>query len=140
MHFTLSLLLIPLATAFPLSSLLKRADLSLTTQNDLLNGTPCKALTVIFARGTSSPGNVGESTGPPFFQAIAKLVGASNLAVQGVTYPASIPGFLAGGDAAGSKTLASLVNQAFTQCPSTKVVVSGYRYVLWCCGKEIAAD
>ncbi|EPE30730.1 alpha/beta-Hydrolase [Glarea lozoyensis ATCC 20868] len=119
------LILLPLATAFPLS-LFKRADLTLTTQNDLLNGTPCKPLTVIFARGTTSPGNVGESTGPPFFQEIAKLVGAANLAVQGVTYPASIFGFLGGGDTAGSKTLAGLVNQAFTQCPSTKVVVSGY--------------
>ncbi|EHK96305.1 putative Cutinase [Glarea lozoyensis 74030] len=99
------LILLPLATAFPLS-LFKRADLTLTTQNDLLNGTPCKPLTVIFARGTTSPGNVGESTGPPFFQEIAKLVGAANLAVQGVTYPASIFGFLGGGDTAGSKTLA----------------------------------
>jgi cutinase len=129
MKLTSSLLaLLPLTTASPLESLFsKRADLTLDTQNDLLNGTPCKALTVIFARGTTSPGNVGESTGPPFFQAIANLTGTTNLAVQGVTYPASILGFLGGGDAAGSTTMANLVNQAYAQCPKTKVVMSGYR-------------
>jgi hypothetical protein len=44
-------------------------------------------------------------------------------------YAADVAGFLAGGDATGSQTMADLVNQAFTQCPSTKVVMSGYRYV-----------
>ncbi len=86
------LLAINLSTGLPLA--LEERDLTSDTQNDLLNGTPCKNYTVIFARGTTSPGNVGESTGPPFFQAIASLVGASNLAVQGVDYPASILGFL----------------------------------------------
>jgi len=31
-------------------------DLAATKQNDLVNGLPCKPLTVIFARGTVSPG------------------------------------------------------------------------------------
>ena len=125
----LSFTIIPLITAFPLNlpSLFGRADLASTTQNDLLNGSPCKAVTVIFARGTVSPGNVGESTGPPFFQAIAKLIGAQNLAVQGVNYPASILGFLQGGDGAGSTAMAGLVERAYAQCPNTKVVMSGYR-------------
>ena|SRR5438105_1576215 len=129
MKFTsalVSLLAIHLSSAFPLS-LSRRADLSSTTQNDLLNGTPCKPVTVIFARGTTSPGNVGESTGPPFFKAIANLTGAANLAVQGVDYPASILGFLQGGDGPGSTTMANLVERAFSQCPTTKVVMSGYR-------------
>jgi len=85
-------------------------------------------MTVIFARGTTETGNVGTLTGPPFFTALAQVVGASNLAVQGVDYPADIPGFLAGGDATGSTTMAQLVTQAMTQCPNTKVVISGYRY------------
>jgi cutinase len=72
--------------------------------------------------------------------------GANTLAVQGVEYPADIPGFLAGGDADGSAAMlvslcqitypransslrAKLVTQAMTQCPSTKVVMSGYRLV-----------
>ncbi|KAG9229896.1 putative cutinase [Amylocarpus encephaloides] len=123
------LVTLPIAWAFPLDSLdlLKRvADLSLDTQNDLSNGTPCKPITVIFARGTLSEGNVGLSTGPPFFQEISKLTGIDNLAVQGVTYSASVPGFLGGGDLAGSETMAKLVDKALTECPNTKVVMSGY--------------
>lgn len=47
MKFNTPLLaLLPLAVAFPLESLFaKRADLTLDTQNDLLNGTPCKKIT-----------------------------------------------------------------------------------------------
>lgn len=101
MHFPTILSFLPLAAAFPvelpsLHSLLPRA-LTDTTQNDLTNGSPCKALTVLFARGTDSPGNVGTNTGPAFFQAIASLIGANNVAIQGIDYPASIIGFLQGG-------------------------------------------
>lgn len=84
-------------------------------------------MTVIFARGTTETGNVGTVTGPPFFASLATAIGgADNLAVQGVDYSADIPGFLAGGDAKGSATMAGLVKQAMTQCPDTKVVMSGY--------------
>jgi hypothetical protein len=60
------------------------------TFNQLTDGTACRAVTVIFARGTTSPGNVGEagSEGPSFFNALASsLGGASRLAIQGVNYP-----------------------------------------------------
>lgn len=60
------------------------------------------------------------------FDALSKIVGVNNLAVQGVDYPADIPGFLAGGDANGSKTMAQLVTKAMTTCPQTKVCISGY--------------
>lgn len=86
-------------------------------------------MTVIFARGTTETGNVGTLSGPPYFDALSKIVGVDNLAVQGVDYPADIPGFLAGGDANGSKAMAQLVRQAMTACPNTKINVSGYRYV-----------
>ncbi len=118
---------------------------SSTTENGLTDGTSCKAMTVVFARGVSLPcfishqletnpspqktteqGNVGTLTGPPFFAALADVVGTNNLAVQGVDYPASVQGFIAGGDADGSKLMAQLVGQAQSQCPKTKVVVSGY--------------
>ncbi|KAH7308345.1 putative cutinase [Rhexocercosporidium sp. MPI-PUGE-AT-0058] len=104
------LTLLPFASSSPLDlSLVKRAtDLTLTSQNDLTNGTPCKALTIIFARGTVSPGNVGENVGPPFFQAVANITGITNLAAQGVNYSADIFGFLAGGSASGSRTMAAL--------------------------------
>ncbi|TQN64821.1 Cutinase, partial [Colletotrichum shisoi] len=98
------------------------------TFNQLTDGTPCRKVTLIWARGTTQSGNVGDadSEGPVFFNALASLVGASNLAVQGVDYPASIFGFLAGGDPDGSTTMANLVARAVTQCPSTKIVLSGY--------------
>jgi cutinase len=84
-------------------------------------------MTVIFARGTTEQGNVGSLSGPPFFDSLSKMVGASNLAVQGVDYPANVQGFLAGGDADGSKLMAQLVTKAATTCPNTMINISGYR-------------
>jgi hypothetical protein len=65
----------------------------------------CKYMAVIFARGTTEPGNVGLVTGPPFFDALSAMIGKNSMSVQGVEYPASIEGFLEGGDAAGSQTM-----------------------------------
>lgn len=65
----------------------------------------CKDMTVIFARGTTEPGNVGLVTGPPFFDALSAMIGQNSISVQGVDYSASIEGFLEGGDAAGSQTM-----------------------------------
>lgn len=81
------------------SSLHSRA-LGDMTQNDIKNGV-CKPTTILFARGTTEPGNMGTLAGPPFVQAVGQMVGAQNVAVQGIDYPADIPGFLAGGDAGG---------------------------------------
>jgi cutinase len=96
-------ILLLLASHSLASPIQPRQTFSGDTDNGLSG--PCKAYTVIFARGTTETGNVGTVAGPPFFQALASRVGAGNLAVQGVSYPADIPGFLAGGDAAGSKTM-----------------------------------
>jgi hypothetical protein len=72
-----------------------------TTYNEL--GQACTTYTVIFARGTTEPGNVGILVGPPFFQALESLVGSSALTIQGVNdYAASIDGYLEGGDPSGS--------------------------------------
>ncbi|KAI0136835.1 cutinase [Xylariales sp. AK1849] len=101
----------------------KRQSLSGDTQNGLSGA--CKGTTVIFARGTTESGNVGTVAGPPFFQALSSKVGG-DLAVQGVDYPADIPGFLAGGDAAGSMKMAQLVQQAMASCPATAVIMAGY--------------
>jgi hypothetical protein len=68
-----------------------------TTQNEV----GCTAMTVIFARGTTEPGNVGLVTGPPFFDALNAMLGANAVTIQGVNYGASIEGFLEGGDPAG---------------------------------------
>ncbi|KAL9126455.1 MAG: hypothetical protein Q9217_004493 [Psora testacea] len=86
----------------------------------------CKPVTVIFARGTIELGNVGSITGPPFFNALDVILGPNKLAVQGVDYPATILGYLAGGDQGGAQTLADLTEQAARQCPDTQIVLSGY--------------
>jgi len=103
----------------------ERRQLDFSDERDELSG-PCKPVTVIFARGTLELGNVGSLAGPPFFNALDDIIGASNLAVQGVDYGATIAGYLEGGDPAGAATLASLTNQAASQCPSTQIVLSGY--------------
>ncbi|KAF2181599.1 carbohydrate esterase family 5 protein [Zopfia rhizophila CBS 207.26] len=96
-----------------------------STQNDLQNGV-CKDVTVLFARGTTEAGNMGTVAGPPFVQAIGQMMGAQNVAVQGIDYPADIPGFLAGGDAEGSALMAQMVGMAMQTCPQTKLVMAGY--------------
>ncbi|KAL8741489.1 MAG: hypothetical protein Q9190_005911 [Brigantiaea leucoxantha] len=95
------------------------------TENDVTNQAPCKPLTVIFARGTSEGGNVGSVAGPPFFKALDSAL-PNQVNVQGVAYAATWNGAFSGGDAAGSQTMASLVGQAVSQCPSTQIVLSGY--------------
>jgi len=96
-----------------------------TTYNDLTGA--CKEYTVIFARGTTEPGNVGILVGPPFFDALRTQLGSANIAFQGVNdYSASIDGYLEGGDPTGSAEMATQIEQAYSQCPNTKLVASGY--------------
>jgi cutinase len=76
-----------------------------TGDQDTYNGLggPCTEYTLIFARGTTEPGNVGILVGPPLISAITSIVGASALTVQGVNnYAATVDGYLEGGDPAGS--------------------------------------
>lgn len=94
----------------------KRAPYA-TTANELVDGTTgCRAVTVVYARGTGQDGNVGAAgdVGPLFFNALAGIVGASNLAVQGVDYDADVTGFLshlAGVGDEGVDTMTKLVAQ-----------------------------
>lgn len=121
----LSLLLINQTYAFPTPSDLEDRQSLNPTRNDLAG--PCNPITILFARGTTELGNVGLFAGPPFFNALGALVGYSNVAVQGVNYPADIPGYLLGGSASGTKTLAALLGTAASKCPDTQIVVGGYR-------------
>ena len=110
----------------PLIVPLASAALSSSTQNDLNNGSGCKAMTVIFARGTTETGNMGTIAGPPFVSAVGKMIGTDKVAVQGITYPADVPGFLAGGDTQGSQLMAKTVGQVRAKCPDTALVMAGY--------------
>ncbi|KAG9244352.1 cutinase, partial [Calycina marina] len=95
-----------------------------TTENGLSDA--CKPVTFIFARGTNEDGNVGRIAGPPLFSELRSTLTTANIAVQGVTYSATIAGYLSGGDAAGSTEMARLINLASTKCPSTEIVIGGY--------------
>ncbi|KXJ92649.1 cutinase-domain-containing protein [Microdochium bolleyi] len=97
-----------------------------STRNELVNSNgACKSTIVIFARGTTEPGNVGVVVGPSLFSSLGGKVGG-DLLVQGVDYTADWNGALSGGDQAGSQKMADLVTQAATQCPSSSIVISGY--------------
>jgi cutinase len=98
-------------------SSLQARQYSSSTSNQLTDGTPCRRVTLIYARGTTQAGNVGDSAavGPIFFNNLAQRIGAANLAVQGVDYPANVFGFLAGGDANGSRLMAQLAARVCEQ-------------------------
>ena len=88
-------------------------------RNDIVDGI-CKPFTLIFERGTTKDGNIGDIVGPPFVAALDTLFGAKNVAVQGVNnYPADPDGFCAGGSATGSqnmaqvRTLSSLASEVY---------------------------
>ncbi|KAJ2984047.1 hypothetical protein NQ176_g241 [Zarea fungicola] len=85
----------------------------------------CADVTLIFARGTCDPGNVGVLVGPPFFQAVSGAIGSKSLHVQGDAYPASVDGYLKADTGAG-QTMAQIVRQTRSSCPKTKIVLSGY--------------
>lgn len=95
-------------------------------QNGVTQGS-CKAVTLIFARGTFELSNMGNVVGPGLAQDLAQAVGADALAVQGVNYAADVGGIFAeitGG--AGTQAMLSVAQQALAKCPDTKLVLSGY--------------
>lgn len=102
-----------------------------SSANDLVNG-ECRAVSVIFARGTTEPGNIGTVVGPPLSDNLDEVLGADNVAFQGVDYPADVAGFLQGGDDDGAATMADLATQAANDCADTQIVLSGYRFVIPC--------
>ena len=110
--FTLLAALPFLASAAPAADISRRA---------------CAPVTVLFARGTTEPAPIGTVVGPPFQSALQSALGANKLTFTGVTYAASIAGFEEGGDPAGAADMASLANNAISSCPSTQLVLSGYR-------------
>lgn len=87
----------------------------------------CADVTVYFARGTGESGTIGTIVGPPFQSALQSALGSRSLDFVGINYPASIAGFLAGGDPGGATTMANSVTSKASSCPNTKIVISGYR-------------
>jgi len=86
----------------------------------------CADVIVFFARGTTEPAPIGTVVGPPLEAALTALLDGRSLSFQGVDYPADIPGFLEGGDPAGSQNMANDLTSAANSCPNAKLVSSGY--------------
>ena len=85
---------------------------------------PCLPVTVIYARGTSEPGNIGSSVGPALLSDLQSIL-PNKVAFQGVNYTADVAGDEQLGKPGGIIATQDL-NQAITQCPSTKLFMSGY--------------
>jgi len=100
-----------------------------STATDVTDGA-CKPVTLIFARGTTEPGNLGTVVGPPLAAAMKSALGDDKVAVQGVDYAADIAGATSGAidpqNAMGAQNMAALAQKVTTACPTTKVVLSGY--------------
>ena len=102
----------------------------------------CADVVVHYARGTTEAKPIGGVIGQTFKSTLAQALGSKTLSFEGVDYAATIGGFLSGGDAKGSSTLANSVIATASNCPNAKIVMSGYRYVLLpllCCdGPELS--
>lgn len=87
-----------------------------TTSNELTDGTACRAVTLVYARGTTQDGNIGAAgdVGPLMMNNLSAIIGADQLAVQGVDYDADVAGFLGnlvGVDDAGAQAMADTVSK-----------------------------
>ncbi|KAF5723658.1 cutinase [Fusarium mundagurra] len=96
--------------------------------NQLTDGTPCRNVTLIFARGMGAKGNVGKvnGTGPIIFNRLATIIGKQNLAIEGVKYKADMGSVLKKGPRPGGRVMSELINRAATRCPNTQIVLVGH--------------
>jgi len=86
----------------------------------------CAPVYVIFCRGTIEIPPLGTFVGPFFQAALVNLI--PGVEVVGVTYPASIEGYLEGGDPIGTADMEALAEAYASDCPDGTIVLSGYRY------------
>ncbi|PHH85854.1 hypothetical protein CDD83_11083 [Cordyceps sp. RAO-2017] len=87
----------------------------------------CADVTVLFARGTCDPGNVGVLVGPPFFNALEGRLRARGrtLGVRGFEYEATVEDFISRTRAPGRDFIWT-VRATLDECPHTQLVLSGY--------------
>lgn len=102
------------------------ADTS-SSANNAAAAADCKAVTVIFARGTSEPGTLGAIVGPGLSTAVGTALN-NNAVVTGVAYAATAAGIAGeiGTGGAGTQAMVQAVTDALASCPDTQIVLSGY--------------
>jgi len=98
-----------------------------TTYNEYVDG-GCRDVIIFFARGTTEPGNVGDSPGPQTIDLLKAALGEDVVAGQGIDYSASLLGNLYEGGCPPDEAadMAALITDAATSCPSAQLLVSGY--------------
>ncbi|KAJ7060581.1 hypothetical protein C8F01DRAFT_988508 [Mycena amicta] len=82
---------------------------------------------VIFARGTTESGTIGETVGPSFLNSTLKALAKANEGLRrnkGVPYPASVEAYFDGGSPQSSATV---LQQVASQCPTSVIISTGYR-------------
>ncbi|KAK8069889.1 cutinase [Apiospora phragmitis] len=96
-----------------------------TTSNEFLDG-GCRDVVLVFARGTGQSGNM--MPGPALANALKSALGDARVAAQGVAYSASLLGNLNSGGAPASEaqSMATLIGQVASKCPSASIVIAGY--------------
>lgn len=94
------------------------------TLNELDPAVPCRNVSVIFARGSGNPGNIGKTA--QFWDELAKYTGYDDLAVQGVNYWATIISYLFNLYGPGVVDTRERVKKLMVRCPDTSLVLAGY--------------
>jgi hypothetical protein len=89
----------------------------------------CPDVQAYFARGTGESGTLGTVVGPDFSRELSSALRGKSVTFTGISYPASVSGYNAGGDRGGARTMANSVTSTANRCPNTKIVISGYRSV-----------
>jgi cutinase len=125
-----SLLVAALSAAGAYGAVMKTGYWAIDTTefNDLVTHLDCKPITVLFARGTWEPqgSSGGTLVGGKFIKGIEQNF-PGQVAAQGIDYKASIMGYIEGGSDEVTKKLSALAKTAVSSCPTTKLVIGGYR-------------
>ncbi|KAI0521704.1 carbohydrate esterase family 5 protein [Xylaria bambusicola] len=97
------------------------------TANEFLDS-GCRDVIFLYARGSNQDGNIGGSPGPQTIDALKAALGSGRVAAQGIEYPASLLDNIRpqGCDPADAEDFKDLITKAATDCPNSKLVLSGY--------------
>ncbi|ORY70435.1 cutinase [Pseudomassariella vexata] len=104
------------------------AGLSTTSALPQTSSATCKPYTLLFARGTTEMGTLGSVVGPGLQKSVQSALGADNVVVEGVSYPADMAGIMAesSGSGPGSVAMTNQANSWLSKCPQTKLILTGY--------------
>ena len=104
------------------------------TWNQLIDGSQCRNVTLIFAQTYDrNKGIVSHTTGPRLTKFLSQAIGADGLAVRGVNYPFNLAWqkgpetskMYDDADETGVKETMRLINVTQKRCPNTKLVLAG---------------